>query len=141
MQVRMDLVSDYIALTGRIVGLAGSDKLVHTWAGMAIYVLAQVLLRTRRASPIAFQAVVALQLANEVMDRIYWGSWRWPDTIGDTIATLFWPGALCLLGYYRRSRWRIEEAAAKAARDQSRALASRSSDPKRHPSHGFASIR
>jgi hypothetical protein len=137
----MDILSDYVALTGGIVQLAGSDKLVHTWAGLAIYVLAQAALRTRRASPIAFQVVVALQLGNEVMDRLYWDSWRWPDTIGDTVATLFWPGALCLLGYYRRSRWRIEEAAAKAAREQSRATTHRSSDPKRRPAHDFIPTR
>jgi uncharacterized membrane protein YccC len=137
----MDVLSDYVALTGGIVQLAGSDKLVHTWAGMAIYVVAQVALRTRRASPIAFQIVVALQLGNEVMDRLYWDSWRWPDTIGDTVATLFWPGTLCLLGYYRRSRWRIEEAAAKAARDQVRASSSKSSESKQRPSQGFAPLR
>jgi hypothetical protein len=114
----MDLVSDYIALTGGIVRMAGSDKLVHTYAGLGIYVLVQLALRTRRASPIAFQVVVAAQLANEVMDRIYWGSWRWPDTIGDTVATLFWPGMLCLLATYRRARWRVDEAAAKALRLQ-----------------------
>ncbi|QJU57102.1 hypothetical protein HL653_04255 [Sphingomonas sp. AP4-R1] len=138
----MDLLSDYIALTGAIVRLAGSDKIVHTYAGLAIYVLAQVALRTRRASPVAFQIVVALELANEVMDRLFWGSWRWSDTIGDVAATVFWPGALCLLGYYRRTRWRIEEAAAKAVRDQKKALVAKSSDSsRRRPVPDFAASR
>lgn len=138
----MDLVSDYIALTGGIVRMAGSDKLVHTYAGLGIYVLVQLALRTRRASPIAFQIVVAAQLANEVMDRVYWGSWRWPDTIGDTFATLFWPGMLCLLATYRRARWRVDEAAAKALRLQNELLAAKvHGDHKRHPQVAIAHAR
>ncbi|PZU06188.1 hypothetical protein [Sphingomonas sp.] len=134
----MDLVSDYVALTGSIVQLAGSDKLVHTYVGLGIYVLAQVALRTRRASPIAFQVVVALQLGNEVMDRLYWDSWRWSDTIGDTFTTLFWPGVLCALNGYRRARWRVQE----TVRDQNRALLARSADALRRPgSQGITSSR
>lgn len=138
----MNLLSDYIALTSGIVRLAGSDKVVHTYVGMAIYVLAQVALRTRRASPVAFQIVVALELANEVMDRLYWGSWRCSDTVGDVFATIFWPGVLCALGVYRRARWRIEEAAAKAVRDQKRALAAHAAEPsRRRPVPDFVATR
>ena len=33
---------------------------------------------------------------NEVMDRLHYGSWRWPDTLGDVANTLFWPLAICV---------------------------------------------
>jgi len=30
------------------------------------------------------------------MDRLYYGSWRWTDTLGDIANTLFWPLVICL---------------------------------------------
>ena len=46
---------------------------------------------------------MAAEAGNEIMDRIYFGSWRWSDTLGDVANTLFWPAFICLLpcGYGR----------------------------------------
>ena len=45
---------------------------------------------------IPFWFVVAAQAANEVLDRLHYGDWRWWDTIPDTANTLFWPLVLSL---------------------------------------------
>jgi hypothetical protein len=37
---------------------------------------------------------VIFELGNEYIDRLAHGSWAWHDTIGDVIATLFWPFVL-----------------------------------------------
>lgn len=102
----MDLVESYHALTGGIVAASGvSDKMVHLNLGLAIYFGAQLLLRDRRGSVLAVKMLVAAEFANEVMDRLFWGSWRWEDTIGDAVATLFWPITIVLISRYRRRRW------------------------------------
>jgi hypothetical protein len=107
----MDPVALYHQMTGAIVVMmGGSDKFAHMNAGMAAYLIGQAALRTRRGSLDAFLAVLLLEAANEAMDRLYAGSWRWSDTLGDIAATLFWPAALLLTARYRRRRWRIDEA-------------------------------
>jgi hypothetical protein len=107
----MDFVALYHQTTDAVVvAMGGSDKLAHMNAGMAIYLVAQMALRTRRGSIDALLAVLLLEAANEAMDRLYAGSWRWPDTLGDFAATLFWPVMLLVAARYRRRRWRIGEA-------------------------------
>jgi hypothetical protein len=102
----MEPVSAYHALAEQIVALAGgSDKMVHVHVGLAIYYSTQLLFRRRRASWASLQVVLALEIANEVMDRLFWGSWRWSDTLGDFAYTLFWPTIIFVVGKYRRRRW------------------------------------
>jgi hypothetical protein len=72
---------------------------------MAIFVAVQFALRTRRASVTAFLVVVLMEATNEILDRLFCGSWRLRDTTGDIVATLFWPAAIVLLSKYRRARW------------------------------------
>ena len=108
----MDLAATYHGLTDAIVAFAGgSDKLVHVHAGMAIYLGAQFLLRTRRASVRALQVLFVAEIANEVMDRLFFGDWRWGDTFADMAATMLWPTASVLVGLYRRRQWAIEQQA------------------------------
>jgi hypothetical protein len=35
--------------------------------------------------------VIAAEIGNEIMDRLYSGLWNWPDTLGDMAATWAWP--------------------------------------------------
>ncbi|MDF0541508.1 hypothetical protein PX699_04080 [Sphingobium sp. H39-3-25] len=106
----MDLISDYHAFAEAASIWMGSDTLAHINAGLAIYVVTQTMLRTRRASIMALQVVIAAELCNEVIDRLYFGGWRWDDTIKDVVVTLFWPTVLYTLSRYRRQRWAINQA-------------------------------
>jgi hypothetical protein len=102
----MDLVANYHDATARIVMASGmSDKMVHMHAGMAIYLIAQLVLRTRRGSMDALSAVFVMEIANEIMDRLFFGNWRWADTAGDFLATVFWPTMVFAASRYRRARW------------------------------------
>lgn len=88
----LDLIAGYagiIAWIGKSTHI--SDTVLHIHAGMAILLAIRVISGKSLASFVPFAFVVAAQLGNEFMDRLYHGSWRWPDTIDDMIATLFWP--------------------------------------------------
>lgn len=72
------------------------DKFAHTYAGIGLWVLSGLILRRPLSSLLSLVPVVALELANEAMDRMAHGAWHWHDTLGDMAATWFWPFALCL---------------------------------------------
>lgn len=81
----------------QIITLAGGqDKPVHIFAGLFIWIGTAAIARVGLRSPWALAPVFVLEGANEVVDRIAAGSWRWPDTVGDIFATLFWP---CFLSW------------------------------------------
>jgi hypothetical protein len=102
----MEIVDAYHWFADQLVTIAGgSDKMVHVHAGLALYYAMQILFRRRRASWASLQAVVAFEVANEVMDRLFWGDWRWADTSMDVAATMFWPTIIFSVGTYRRRRW------------------------------------
>ncbi len=77
-------------------GTGLSDTVLHIHAGMAVLMLARIVTRRSLGSLVPLSVVVAAELFNEVMDRLYYGSWRWADTLGDVANTLFWPLAICL---------------------------------------------
>lgn len=102
----MKFVATYHDLIDGLLQAAGeSDKMMHMHAGMAIFLVSQVAFRDRRASHKALLMVFMAESANEMMDRLYWGSWRWSDTIGDLVATLFWPSMIVAVTMFRRARW------------------------------------
>lgn len=112
----MDIADSYVALTeGLLRSLHMGHPLAHVHAGLAIYLGVQFVLRTRRASAIALQAVIGAELVNEILERAAYGSWRWADTSADIALTLFWPCALYALSGYRRARWERWRAARQAA--------------------------
>jgi hypothetical protein len=107
----VDISATYHSMIEWILTTTGmSDTMVHVHVGMAIYLLSQLVLRTRRASLTALTVVFALEAANETMDRLYLGSWNWPDTLSDFAATMFWPLMIVIIGRFRRQRWARREA-------------------------------
>ena len=101
----MDLIALYDALVAWIGdGTGASDSLLHVHAGLAVLFLARIVTRRSLATPVPFLAVVAAELANEVMDRLSYGSWRWHDTSLDLVNTLFWPFVLMIGLRWRRAR-------------------------------------
>lgn len=98
---------DYVALKqflATLVTPANGDALVHVHAGMAVLLLARVITRRSLSTPVPLAFVALLQLLNECIDRYNHGSWRWPDTISDTVNTLFWPVILFIGLRWRRYR-------------------------------------
>lgn len=72
------------------------DTILHIHAGMAVLLAARLLTGRGLGTFIPFWFVVAAQAANEVLDRLHYGDWRWWDTVPDTANTLFWPLVLSL---------------------------------------------
>ncbi len=75
-------------------GTGASDSLLHVHAGLVVLFVARVVTRRSLATPIPFLIVCAAELANEIMDRLTFGAWRFPDTALDIVNTLFWPFVL-----------------------------------------------
>ena len=105
----MDPVTLHHDLIERLVSVSGlpHDQL-HVHAGLAIYIAAQWLLRTRRASVLALQIVLAAEILNEGAEALFYGDMRWGDTLWDVVTTMFWPAVLTATGLYRRRRWQVE---------------------------------
>lgn len=93
----MNIVGAYIGLVDDIVATTGfSQMLLHLIIGPAIYVLARLAIpRAPRIVPL--QLVLVIELINEIMDRLYYGRWRWPDTIMDVVLTMAGPCVLAIL--------------------------------------------
>lgn len=96
------LYASFIQSIGDGTGMA--DSLLHVHAGMAVLLAARLVTRRSLATPWPLLVVCIVEIANEVMDRLHYGSWRWADTLGDIANTLFWPSVLCLGLRWRRAR-------------------------------------
>lgn len=72
------------------------DTILHIHAGMLLLLLARVVTGRSLGSWVPLSVVAAAEAGNEVMDRLNFGSWRWPDTTSDIVNTLFWPTVICL---------------------------------------------
>ncbi|WP_200932547.1 hypothetical protein [Sphingomonas sp. Leaf412] len=94
-------MTDIPALWFRFVQWIGDgtglpDAILHIHAGMAVLIVARVLTGRGLGTFIPFWFVVAAETANEVLDRMHYGSWRWPDTTLDVFNTLWWPLVLTI---------------------------------------------
>lgn len=88
----MDVPALYVRLALSIGDGTGlSDSLLHVHAGMLILILAHIVARRGLRSPIPILMVAAFEAANEILDRLHYGSWRWADTGLDIFNTMFWP--------------------------------------------------
>ena len=88
-----------------------SDPVLHIHAGMAVLVLARLLTRYPLSHPVPLLIVVVVASANEVLNRLNFGSWRWADTMADFIYSVFWPAMLFVVlavkrRLERRPSWR-----------------------------------
>lgn len=93
----LELSARYHALIDWIGDGTGlPDTILHIHAGMAVLLLARVVTGRSLGTLIPLGIVALAEGFNEVMDRILFGSWRWPDTTSDVINTLFWPTVICL---------------------------------------------
>ncbi len=100
---------DIPALYARMIQAIGdgtgmADSLLHVHAGMAVLLITRIVTGYRLSTPVPLAVVALAELANEVLDRIYWGSWRWEDTSLDILNTMFWPTML-FIGLRLRDRF------------------------------------
>lgn len=72
------------------------DTILHIHTGMIVLMVARVVTGRSLGSLVPLAVVVAAEAFNEIMDRLLFGSWRWPDTTSDLVNTLFWPTVICL---------------------------------------------
>lgn len=72
-------------------GTGMADSLLHVHAGMAVLIFTRIVTRRSLATPLPLTLVGIAEAANEILDRLNYGSWRWSDTLGDFANTLFWP--------------------------------------------------
>jgi hypothetical protein len=113
----MDLVATYNESADALVRLAQLPRgVLHVHLGMLIYLACQLVLGTRRGSLAAVAVTLALALFHEVMNRIFHGSWRWEDTRGDLVLSLFWPAMCYAVSVLRRRRWQARACAPALAR-------------------------
>lgn len=80
----------------------GPDKLVHTWTGLVIYVLAGAVLPRGFKRWWPFWVVVAAETGNEVIDYAFRTGWTLDGTVEDVFFTLFWPLVLTLVLRWKR---------------------------------------
>lgn len=73
-----------------------TDTVLHIHAGLAVLMLARVVTRRSLGSFVPLSFVAGAEAANEIMDRLHFGAWRWADTLSDVAHTLFWPVVICL---------------------------------------------
>ena len=105
----MELIEFYHALSNVLVRFAGSANLVHVHVGMAIYIGAQLLLRTRRGSILALQLVVGGAVAGVLLDCLITGFWQLDKALTNIVVTAFWPAAACFASLHRRRRWALDQ--------------------------------
>ena len=94
----MDTVSAYAQVTQDLVNITGMSRpLLHLLAGMVIYLPSRLFLGARHGSLLAFLLVLQVELGNELLNMLHYGSWRWLDTIEDITLTLLGPLMCCCL--------------------------------------------
>lgn len=87
----------YAAIKEAIADDTGFGNMVlHIHGGMLILLAARLVSGRSLATFVPFAAVLVLELANEGIDRLNHGAWRWDDTLGDLVSTLFWPFVISL---------------------------------------------
>lgn len=101
-----DYLQMYQDLMLRLASMAGGDRAAHMSAGMIIWLVSARLMRWPLRDIRPLLVVIAIELLNEIVDRIYAGSWRWNDTSRDIVSTIIWPAILYLVfkhGKYLRA--------------------------------------
>ena len=103
----MDFITSYHDATEAFVAFVDAPRsLIHVHVGMAIYLGCQFLMGTRRGSLVAVSVTVALAVFHELMNRLFYGSWRIEDTSADLLLSLFWPTMCYAVSIFRRWSWK-----------------------------------
>lgn len=98
----MDIPALYThAITWIGDGTGLPDTILHIHAGMVVLLLARVVTRRSLGTLVPLSVVAAAEFANELLDRLHYGGWRWPDTTLDVFNTLLWPTVICLAVRFR----------------------------------------
>ena len=106
----MGFTAMYHDFKEQLAGAAGENHaLLHVNIGLAIYLLFQVVMGTRRGSLPTFALLAAFVACNIVMNRLYFGSWRIGISLQEMALTLLWPTLLIMAGHFRRWRWRAAQ--------------------------------
>lgn len=88
----MDLVSGYQEFVKSVVDATGwPDTILHIHAGLGIFLCAHLLFRRSRSLMFPLFVTLLMELGNETLDWLYYGSPRWSDTLPDILHTMFWP--------------------------------------------------
>ncbi|KQM20920.1 hypothetical protein ASE73_15910 [Sphingomonas sp. Leaf24] len=91
----MQISSEYASLVQWIRdNTDASDAVLHIHAGMIVLILARLVTRYPLSHPVPFIVVLVVAAANEVLNRLNFGSWRWSDTTVDFTCSVFWPAML-----------------------------------------------
>jgi hypothetical protein len=91
----MNFADRYEAFVQWVAATTGaSDSLLHVHAGLAVMLLARMVLGRSLATPIPFAVVCVAEAGNEILDRLSNGQWLWADTAFDVLNTLYWPFVL-----------------------------------------------
>jgi hypothetical protein len=100
----MDLAHLHHQLVDAVRHASGMpDPLLHLHAGMAIFLGASLFSRRSIGGALPLAVVWTAELANELLNRQTYGSWRWSDTSGDLLNTLLWPSLLFAGVHLRRA--------------------------------------
>ena len=91
------LVTQYEHFATWFEAASGGDRSAHLHAGLLIWLAASLILRVPLRDLRPLLVLAAAEAANEGADRYFHVSWRWPDTIGDIVMTMFWPIVIMVL--------------------------------------------
>jgi hypothetical protein len=82
-----------------------SKDALHIHVGLAVFIIAALVLRKPWRSVVPWLAVLAVACAGELLDAVdnlrSIGHWLWRASLHDLLNTLFWPTVLLLLARYR----------------------------------------
>lgn len=81
-----------------------TDTILHIHAGLAIFMAARLTFGRYRTPLLAWLVVALVEAANEIVDRVSYGSWRSANTTSDVLQTMFWPTMLTLVRLLDRRR-------------------------------------
>lgn len=88
-----------------IISTTGLSKdALHIYVGLAIFLVAAIVLRKPLRSVVPWLLVLAVVVAGELVDMrddiLSLGYWRWGASVHDILNTLFWPTVLLLLARF-----------------------------------------
>ena len=93
-----------------IVSATGLSKdALHIYAGLAVFLLAAVLMRGRPSLAWPWCVVLLTAVVAEALDLrddiASLGHWRWAASLHDVLNTVAWPSVLTVLFHLRVFRW------------------------------------